>query len=261
MAKIGIATSAQSLIDAGAQPVYGDLKDRASLDAAFAGIDTVIATAVSTKREPPDTLDSVELQGTLDLIDAARAVGVGHFVYTSAYGSAINHPVPLFNYKATCEARLEQNSMAYTILLPGIFMEVWIGMVMGIPLQAGQPVTLVGRGDHKHSFVSEADVAAFAVAAIDDSAALNTRIEIGGPASHSWTEVVETVGQAMGQPLPVNYVEPGSDVPLLPPMVSALLTGFETYEDTIDMSETASRYGIELTSLRDFAQAAFGASA
>jgi len=261
MAKIGMATSAQSLIDAGAQPVYGDLKDRASLDAACAGVDTVITTAASTKRESPDTLEAVELQGTLDLIDAARMAGVGHFVYTSAYGSVLNHPVPLFHYKATCEARLEQNGMAYTILLPGSFMEVWIGMVVGIPLQAGQAVTLVGRGDHKHSFVSEADVAAFAVAVIDDSTALNARIDIGGPASHSWTEVVETVGQAMGQPLPVNYVAPGSDVPLLPPMVSALLTGFETYESYIDMSETASHYGIEPTSLLDFAQAMFGASA
>lgn len=151
--------------------------------------------------------------------------------------------------------------MAYTILLPDIFMEVWIGMVVGIPLQAGQPVTLVGRGDHKHSLVSEADVAAFAVAAIDDSAALNARIAIGGPTSHSWTEIVETVGEAMGRQLPVNFVAPGSEVPLLPPMVGALLAGFETYEDTIDMSETAPLFGIELTSLQDFAQAAFDAPA
>ena len=50
LAKQGRANSAASLIEAGAQAVYGDLKDRASLDAAVAGVDTVITTATATQR-------------------------------------------------------------------------------------------------------------------------------------------------------------------------------------------------------------------
>ena len=261
MAQIGMATSAQSLIDAGAQAVYGDLTDRASLDAACAGIDTVITTATATKREGADTIETVDLQGTLSLIDAAQAAGVGHFIYTSAYGSMLDHPVPLFHIKASCEARLEASGMAYTILQPDVFMEIWIGMVVGAPLQAGQPVTLVGQGDHKHSFVSEGDVAAFAAACVHNPAAQNQRIPIGGPAAHNWTEVVQTVGQAVGRSLAVNYVAPGSTVPLLPPMVGGMLAGMEAHETHIDMSETAPRYRVRLTPLEAFAQAAFGAAA
>jgi uncharacterized protein YbjT (DUF2867 family) len=41
LAQQGMATPAQTLIDAGAQPVYGDLKERSSLDSACQGIDTV----------------------------------------------------------------------------------------------------------------------------------------------------------------------------------------------------------------------------
>jgi uncharacterized protein YbjT (DUF2867 family) len=40
LAAQGMATSARTLIDAGAQPVCGDLKDRASLDRAVKGMDT-----------------------------------------------------------------------------------------------------------------------------------------------------------------------------------------------------------------------------
>jgi uncharacterized protein YbjT (DUF2867 family) len=47
LAKQGMATPAPSLIEAGAQPVYGGLKDPASLDAACAGIETLITTANS----------------------------------------------------------------------------------------------------------------------------------------------------------------------------------------------------------------------
>ena len=37
----GRATSAEELIEAGAQPVYGDLRDHALLDAAVDGVETV----------------------------------------------------------------------------------------------------------------------------------------------------------------------------------------------------------------------------
>lgn len=255
MAQIGMATSAESLTAAGAQAITGDLTDRASLDAACAGIDTVITTAASTKRD--GDIEAVDLNGTLNLIDAAAKAGVNHFIYTSAYGSAMGHPVPLFHIKGTCEQAVVESGMTWTVLLPGIFPEVWVGMVIGIPLQAGHPVTLVGEANHKHSYISEADVAAFAVAAVDNPLAHNTRIEIGGP-SYTWTELVAAAGKAIGQVLQVNYVAPGSEVPLVDPMVGARLTGFETYENFIDMGDTPAQFGVELTPLETVMQQMFG---
>lgn len=111
LAPQGMATTAQSLIDAGAQPVAGDLKDRASLAAACSGIDTVITTANAAMRAGEDTFDSVDLQGTKNLIDAAQAAGVRHFVYTSTFGSAPNHPNPLFAAKGQCEAYLKASGL------------------------------------------------------------------------------------------------------------------------------------------------------
>jgi len=261
LAKQGMATPAQSLIDAGVQPVYGDLKDRASLDKACEGIETVITTATATLRGGEDTLESVDLNGTKSLIDAAKAAGVKHFVYTSLVGGDINHPHPLFRAKATCEAHLKGSDMDYTILKPHVFMEVWIGTVVGMPLRARQPITLVGQGDHKQAFVSMADVTAFAAAAVDNPAARNASILIAGPASHSWTEVVETVGRVLGQELPANYVAPGDPVPLIPEGMGAMLAGMEMGETYIDMSETAPTFGVTLTSLDAFAQRFFGGGA
>lgn len=51
----GLATSAEELIETGAQPVHGDLRDRASLDAAVdGGVETVITTANSAMRGGAD---------------------------------------------------------------------------------------------------------------------------------------------------------------------------------------------------------------
>ncbi|MDJ0755038.1 MAG: SDR family oxidoreductase [Ardenticatenaceae bacterium] len=253
LAKQGLATPAQMLINNGARPIYGDLKDAASLDAACSGVETVITTANSIMRGGPDTIESVDLNGTKNLIDAARTAGVKHFIYTSAAGVDINHPNPFFQAKATCEAYLAQSGMVYTILKPGVFMEIWIGAVVGMPLQAAQPVTLVGQGDHKHAFVSVQDVAAYAVKAVDHPAARNAAILIGAPRAYSWTEIVEVVGQVMGHPLPINYVSIGERVPLIMEEMSQLLTTMETYEDKIDMAQTAAIYGVEPTPLTKFA--------
>lgn len=156
LAKQGRANTAASLVEAGAEVVYGDLKDRASLDAAVVGVDTVITTATASQRGGDDTIPAVDLQGTLNLIEAAKEAGLKRFIYTSTYGAAPGHPIPLFNVKGTCEAALEHSGLEYTILWPAVFMEVWIGMVVGIPLMAHQPITLIGRGDHRHNLVSEA---------------------------------------------------------------------------------------------------------
>ena len=257
LAKVGRANTARSLIEAGAEAVYGDLKDRASLTAAVAGVETVVTTATATQRGGDDTVPAVDLYGTLSLIEAARAAGVRRFIYTSTYGAAQGHPVPLFGIKGTCEAALEQSGMEHTILWPSIFMEFWIGMVVGMPLMARQPISLIGKGDHRHNFVSEADVAAFAVAAVDNPRAANQRIGIGGPASYSWTEIVQAVSRVMGAQLPVQYLPPGSPAPLLPDEIGGLLNGMETFESFVDMSETAPAYEVKLTTLDDYIRRTF----
>jgi NADH dehydrogenase len=258
MAAQGMATSPQSLIGAGAHPVYGDLKDRASLDAACAGVDTVITTANSAMRGGEDTVDTVDRQGNRNLIEAARAAGVKQFIFTSFLGADPNSPVPLFQAKAETEAALRDSGLPYTVLAPNFFMESWVGMVVGMPLQAGQPVTLVGEGQRLHSLISVGDVAAFAAAAVGHPAALNQRLALGGPAPVSWRGIVDAFGQVLGQPLPVQFVAPGAPIPGLPEMVPAVLAGMETYDSPIPMAETARTFGVEQTPLDAFARRLLG---
>ena len=256
LAAQGRATSALDLVGLGAQRVYGDLRDRASLDRALRGIDTVVTTANAASRES-DTFEEVDLRGTRSLIDAAVEAGVEHFVYVSVSDTEIGHPNPLIDAKARNEAHLKESGLTYTILKPGLFMEVWIGAIVGVPLQAGGPVTLVGAGDRRQAFVSIHDVAAYAVAAVDHPAARNAEILIGG-ANASWNEAVAAVGEVIGRPLDVRYVAPGEPLPLLPEVMGHLMAAFEAEDSEIDMVETARTYDIAPTSLDAFASRFFG---
>jgi uncharacterized protein YbjT (DUF2867 family) len=254
MALQGMATSAQSLIDAGAKPVYGDLKDRASLDEACEGIETVITTANSAMRGGEDTVETVDRQGNRNLIEAASAAGVNQFIFISFLGADLNNPVPLYQAKAEAEAALAESGMKYTILAPNFFMESWIGMVIGIPLQGRQPITLVGEGQRLHSLISVGDVAAFATEMVGNPAAMGQRLVLGGPEPLSWCGIVDTFSQVIGQKLPVQFVAPGEAIPGLPEIVPPVLAGMETYESPIPMKETARTFGVQQTTLASFVQ-------
>ena len=129
---------------------------------------------------------------------------------------------------------------------------------MGIPLKSEQPVTLVEPGTRQQAFVSMADVAAYAVASVDDPKALNQKILIAGPESYSWIQVVESVGSVIGKKLAVNFIAPGEPVPLVPEAVGPLLAALEMEDSCIEMGDTSATYGIDPTSLDTFAQRFFG---
>jgi uncharacterized protein YbjT (DUF2867 family) len=237
----------QTLIEAGAESVWGDLKDRSSLDTACQGVDIVITTANAASRGGDDTFENVDLHGTLALIDAAKANGVKQFIYVSAYGSNPESPNPLLKAKAQCEYALHESGLTYTILKPHIFIEVWVGTVIGIPLKVGEPITLVEQGSKRHSFVSVSDIAAVAIATVDNPLAFNQDIDIGGSTSVSWTELVNMVSRIVERSLTIRYVKIGEPVPLISDVMAQLLYATETYEVNINMAHTCQVFNLMLT--------------
>jgi uncharacterized protein YbjT (DUF2867 family) len=125
-------------------------------------------------------------------------------------------------------------------------------MVVGVPALQGRPVVLVGEGRRRHSFVSNRDVAAFAVAAVDHPAARNQHVAIGGPEPLTWREVVATYERVLGESVPVEFVAMGEPVPGLPDPMPEMLAGMETYDSVVEMEETSRTFGIELTTLETF---------
>ena len=63
--------------------VHGDLKDPGSLQKACEGVDAVITTANATARGGADTIESVDLVGNRNLIDAAVGALVPRFIFIS----------------------------------------------------------------------------------------------------------------------------------------------------------------------------------
>lgn len=241
----------EPLVAAGAQAVTGDLKDPDSLVAACQGVDAVVTTANSASRGGEDTVASVDDAGNANLIEAAAAAIVRHFVFTSALGADPEHPMPFLKAKGQTEQRLPTSGMTWTVLQPNLYMDTWIPAVVG-PAMAGQPVTLVGEGLRQHSMVAARDVASYAVTAIDHPQAQGQTLFIGGAHPVTWRDVVSAFEAELGREIPVRTIEPGEPVPGLPEVITPLLAALDTYDSPMDMTQLSAQYGVRPTTLPEF---------
>lgn len=245
-------SSYEDLVDAGAQAVRGDLKDPLSLRAACSGVDAVVTTANAMGRGGEDTIESVDVRGNQDLIDAADAEHVRRFVFTSALGASLESPVPLLRAKGEAEQRLAASGMSWTILQPNLFMDLLPVMVVGQPALDGRPVTLVGEGRRRHSIVAMRDVVSYVGAVLEHDESDNQRLVIGGPEPVSWRDVVAAFEQELGREVRVRSVPFEEPVPGMPQAVNELLHALETYDSPLDITSVSAAYGVRPTPLAEF---------
>ena len=237
----------------------GDLKDRSSLDAACEGTSAVISTASSTlSRQAGDSIHSVDLEGQLNLINAAQATNVSQFVLISFPQAEVEFPLQAAKRKV--EEHLKASGLTYTILQPTFFMEIWLSPALGFDVANGQ-VQIYGSGENRMSWISYKDVAKFAVMSLDNAEARNAEIKLGGPEALSPLEVVRLFEELKGQKFEVQYVpeqalkeqkESATD-PLQESFAGLML--YYSRGDVIEMQKTLHKFPVQLTSVRDYAQA------
>ena len=92
-------SKASDLASLGAEVVQGDLVNTPSLGRACAGATHVVAAAHGILGSGRNRSEAVDDAGHRALVDAARAAGVAHFVYTSVLGASPGHPLDFFRTK------------------------------------------------------------------------------------------------------------------------------------------------------------------
>lgn len=146
--------------------VQGDVKDPASLGAAFTGVSAVVSSIGARGKDGPDRPEMVDYQGVRNLVDAARAARVQQFVLVSSRGvTQPDHPLnrmfgDVLKWKLKGEDYLRQSGLAYTVVRPG-----------GLLNEAGGQGTVVfEQGDRRFGgtvlAIPREDVAKVCVAAL-----------------------------------------------------------------------------------------------
>ncbi len=196
----------EKLKSLGVTLVQGDLRETASLKAACKGVSVVINTASSMPfgyQPGTNTPQITDQAGVLSLVAAAKEAGAKQFIYVSF--PPMSAKFPLQDAKRAVEAALRSSGLAYTILQPTYFTEVWLGPAVGFDF-SNHKAAIYGNGQNPISWISFQDVAQFAAACVNNPAAHNVTLPLGGPAGISPLEVVKIFEKAGGKPFEVTHV-------------------------------------------------------
>jgi hypothetical protein len=145
-------------------------------------------------------------------------------------------------------------------------MEIWLGPALGFDYVRAKAV-IYGEGKNKISWISIKDVASFAVASIDNPAAQNAVIQLGGPEDLSVLDAIEIFEQESGQTFELQNVpdealraQMAAAPDSLGKAFSGLMIGLNEV-GTIDMKEALRNFPIQLTSVREYARQMIAAEA
>jgi uncharacterized protein YbjT (DUF2867 family) len=249
-----------SLVGDRVQIVPGDVTDAHAVEQAVAGAHTVISAITGFGPARDVSPRTVDWEGNANLIRAAKAAGVEHFILLSICQAAPDHPLELFRMKHRAEEALRASGLAWTIIRPTAYMETWVGL-LGDPLLNTGSTRIFGRGENPINFVSARDVARFVDLAVADHAMRGAAVDVGGPENLSVKEVVETFqtvtgahGKVSNVPLPMMRLMSVLMKRLNPAMAGLIEAAvvMDTRDMTFDPSGTHKRYpSISMTSLAD----------
>jgi uncharacterized protein YbjT (DUF2867 family) len=248
----------------GAEVVSGDLRNPASLLIACQGVEQVLMAAHALIGKGDNNPQTVDDAGNRQLIDAAKAAGVKHFIFVSVQGASPDSPLEFFRIKYRTEEYLRVSGLNFTILRPSAFMDLWAQLI-GQPIVEQGKTTIFGRGNNPINFVAVEDVARFVCTALEDPRARNRVIEVGGPENLTMNQVAEIFERVSGHqakkrhiPLPVMRMMSILMQPINPALSRQIRSGI--YMDTsnlcYDMAETASAFGVQLTPFEEVARRA-----
>jgi len=148
------------------------------------------------------------VENTRALLRAARAAGVRRVVHISVTNPSLDSYLPYFSGKAANEQSVMASGMSYSILRPTLIFgqeDVLINNIAWL-LRRFPFFAQIGDGRYKLQPVFVDDLAEIACQSVYEST--NTVLDITGPETLSFDELVRLIGQKIGCPRPILHFPP-----------------------------------------------------
>jgi NADH dehydrogenase len=198
-------TAAADLRSRFVEVVPGDVRSPEALRRSLRGATQVISAVHGFAGPRGYSPRSVDLEGNRNLIEAAVDAGAERFVLISISGARADHPLELARCKYGAELALKSTSLAWTIIRPTAFAELWLEL-MSSPAASGKSPVVFGRGRNPVNFVSVADVAELVVKVVQEEQSAGETIEIGGPSNPTMNELAAMVQRSYPGSKPIRHI-------------------------------------------------------
>lgn len=187
----------------GAEVFIGDLRQEREIQKACEGVEYIVSTHGSNASTQGGA-QAIDYRANIDLIDAAKAAGVKHFVFVSVLGTDRGYEdAPVFKAKWAVEQYLRASGLNYTILRPSGFASNLLPLAERFR-QTGVYL-LIGDAKARSSIVSTDDLARIAVESAATEGAINQIFAVGGPEILERADIPRIFGRVFNrEPIVIN---------------------------------------------------------
>jgi uncharacterized protein YbjT (DUF2867 family) len=237
--------------------VQGATTDFATLQAAVNGIDTIVHAAFITadhKQSAGNHYEETNVQGTTNLVKAAKEAGVKRIVEISGLGTKPDKPGSYMQGRYLAEKMVKESGLAWTIIQPSVLFGKDAPFIKGLAdlIRTAPVVPLIGGGKIRFQPIYVEDVVTVIIKVLQDPARTTGKTyTIGGPAYYSFTQVIDELLHAMHKkrikayaPTPLVGVGAAVMESVLPkpPLTKAAMTLF-TFDNTTDLNSVQRDFG------------------
>lgn len=246
----------------------GDTTRPETLAAAVQGVDTIVHTAFITadrKQSAGNHYEETNVQGTANLIKAARDAGVTRVIELSGLGTKPDRPGSYMQGRYMAEKMLKESGLQWTIIQPSVLFGKDAPFVKGLSdlIRTSPVIPLIGGGRIRFQPIYVEDVVTVIVKVLETpEQSANKTYTIGGPAYYTFTEIINALLHAMHKsrvkaPAPIPLVGMGAAmmeaVLPKPPLTRAAMALF-TFDNTTDLRSVERDFGFTPTSFTDYLQ-------
>lgn len=238
--------NAKALASLGAEIIYGDLNDAASLESALKGVWGTFAVQNTWEAG----VEAEEEQGKR-FAEAAKKAGVQHYVYTSVGSAHKNTGIPHFDNKWRVEEKVRSLGFdSYVIIRPVFFMENFASPWFKPAIDGGTLAVAI-KPDTKLQMISVEDIGKYGAWAFDKAEELNGRdIDVAGD-ELTMPEVADLISKTAGRQ--INFVSPPiEEVRKFSEDFALMLEWFDAVGYSADIKGTAQECGIKHVSFAEW---------
>lgn len=179
----------------GAEPIIGDVTDPEAVRRAMQGVDKVVHLAAVNRDRGEITMERVNAQGTIHVVDAAKAAGVKHIVTVVGLGADPNRPFPLASTQGRGVNYLMASGVPYTVLEASVIFGAGDEFINTLAGLARIPPFMIVPGDGKTRFqpIAVQDVVSCVLQSLQREDVVNKRLQICGSEVLTLEEIIDAI--------------------------------------------------------------------